>query len=290
MCSSEPPTPSQPSTTPGSSQPAGGTSVPCHPACSLTSQTVATSPSDRARTKLGVGEEVTLTVTGNPATWTISGGGTLSPSSGTHSSVTFTADDNAGSVTITAAGSGCSCSNPITFNVVRPANWTMKRKTGTNLKHSAGRPDCGWKGIVYLHPDDVNFYNLQICEEDSQAVATGSYSVFNGVWHGRYPPPDRLGPWIPIVSHSDADGSGYGGTDTVYSGDPQASRTGSAPPFTTGNMHFPITRKWRIGGTGTAHDFPVVRQEHEIFANGRCESNKAGNPEHTMHNDPPSTY
>ncbi len=257
--------------------------------CTITSETVATSPADRARKRIAVGEEVKLTVSPGPATWAItSGGGTLSPSSGSHTTVTYTAGDTAGSVTITATPStGGSCT--ITLTVVAPATWTMKRKSGTNLKHSAGRPDCGWKGIVYVHPDDVNFYNIEIREKDSQAVADGSYSVFNDVWHGNYPLPDRVGPWIPIVSHTDADGSGYGGADSVYSGDPGAARTGAAPPFTVGTMYFPITRQWKVG-TGAAHDFAVIRQEHEIFDDGKCESRKAGNTESRMYNDPASNY
>ena len=55
---------------------------PCHPPCTIASQTFKHSPSNRARTKLGVGEEVTITVTGNPAAWAISegDGGRISPS------------------------------------------------------------------------------------------------------------------------------------------------------------------------------------------------------------------
>jgi hypothetical protein len=78
--------------------------------CTITSLTIATSPLNRARTKIGVGEEVELTVNPGPATWAItSGSGTLNPSSGSNTKVTFTAGDTAGSVTITATGSGCSC-------------------------------------------------------------------------------------------------------------------------------------------------------------------------------------
>src|ERR1043165_7395823 len=105
MCKTETKTPPKPSTTPGNSQPSGGATNSCHPNCTLASETIATSPTNRARTKIGVGEEVKLTVTGNPATWAItSGGGTLSPNTGARNSVTFTADDNAASVTITATG------------------------------------------------------------------------------------------------------------------------------------------------------------------------------------------
>ncbi len=257
----------------------------CPKACTITSETFRSSPANRARTKIGVGEEVTLTVTPGPATWTVAGAaGTLTPNSGSHSSVTLTAQDVAGSVTITANAAGCSCA--ITFTVVEPANWTMKRVSG--IKHANGRPDCGWQGNFYIHPNDVNFYNVNIREKDSQAVTTGSYNVFSGVWHGNYPPPDQASAWLSLTSHTDADGTKAAGTDSVYSGDPAAA-AGAAVPFNVGTMHFPITLQWKVG-TGAAKNFPIVRQEHEIYANGACESRKGGNTERKLFSEPTSSY
>jgi hypothetical protein len=77
--------------------------------------------------------------------------------------------------------------------------------------------------------------------------------------------------------------------DSIYTGDPGAAVTGSKPPFTTGSGYFPITMQWRIGA-GNARDFPVTRQEDEIFAVGQCESRKGSNTESTMYNDPTSSY
>jgi len=201
--------------------------------------------------------------------------------------VSFTAGDTAGSVTITATGSGCSCT--ITCTVVEPSGWTMIRQQSTNLQHTHGRPDCGWKGMTFFHPDDVNFYRVEDREKDSQAVATGSYLSFHGVWHGTYPPPDRVSGWFPLVRHT-AGGTTDDAPDEIYSGDPGAGDTGAATPFTPGKMHFPITLQWRVVGSSNVHDLPVVRQEHEIFANGRCESRKGSHTEHTMHSDATSSF
>ena len=270
-----------------SAEPGARTTTSC-PKCTITSQTVATSPTDRTRTRIGVGEEVELTVNPGPATWSItSGRGNLNPNRGNHTTVTYTASDTAGSVTITATGASCSCT--ITFTVVEPVSWTMKRKSGTNLRHNHGRPDCGWKGTFFIHPNDVNFYNIEFRERDSQYVGTGSYSSYTGDYHGNYPPPQRVSQWLPVTSHSSSDGSTPAGTDTVYTGDPGSSVTGTAPPFTVGSGYFPITMQWRVG-TGSAKNFSVTRQEDEIFANGRCESRKGGHTEHTMYNDPTRTY
>jgi type VI secretion system secreted protein VgrG len=291
MCKSETKTPPKPSTTPSSSKPAGGTAESCHPACTLSSQTVATSPANRARKKIGVGEEVKLTVKGNPATWTLaSGTGTLSPAAGAQASVKFTADDKAGSVTIKAVGSGCSCSNSITLTIVKPSDWTMKRQPNTKLKHTKGWPDCGWKGIMYVHPDDVNFYRIETREKDSLSVADGSYTDFNGVYHGNYPLPDQASVWFAITRHSETDGSTDDAPDEIYSGYTGEAATGKAPPFKVGKMHFPITIQWRITGGATIHDFPIIRQEHEIFTTGKCESRKGGLTEKTEYNDPTSTF
>lgn len=276
--------PSNPAAGPTPSATGGSSTTGC-PGCTITSQTVATSPANRARTRIGVGEEVRLTVSPGPATWAItSGTGSLNPRRGSHTTVTYTAGDTAGSVTITATGSGCTCT--ITFTVVAPSSWTMIRKPHTNLKHTNGRPDCGWLGVMDIHPNDVNFYNVETRELNSQFSGSRSYSSFTGAWH--QPASQTESAWFQITQHSASNGSRVAMNDNIYTGDPGSAATGTAPPFTTGTGHFPITWQWKVG-TGSAHNFPVTRQEAEIFANGRCESRKGGNTEHTMYNDPTST-
>lgn len=257
--------------------------------CTVSSQTVKTSPANRARTKIGVGEEVDLTVDPAPATWAItSGSGTLTPSTGSRATVRFMADDNAGNVTITATGAGCSCT--ISFTVVTPANWTMKRKSGTNVQHEKGKIQCYWKGNTYYHPDDVNFYNIQTREKDSQAVGTGCKIGSNGVWHGKYPEPDRVSDWLTIVGHTEADGSKESGVDTVGTGDPGVAARGAAPPFKTGTVHFDIVLQWKVVGSANVHDMTAQPQEAEIFSDGHCESRKGGNTERTMYTDETTDY
>jgi hypothetical protein len=143
---------------------------------------------------------------------------------------------------------------------------------------------------MFVHPNDVNFYNVEVREVDSQCVAHGSYTGFANLWHGSYPPPDRVSGWLTITmaNHTDTDGSKVNSRDNIYTGDPGAAATGAAPPFTAGDHHFPITFQWHVG-SGTAHNFTAVRQEAEIFTTGRCESRKGGNTEDTQHSDPTST-
>lgn len=277
--------PTPPTSGASSGKSTDGGSGSCPTPCTITSQTVATSPANRARTRIGVGEEVELTVNPAPATWAItSGGGTLTPNSGNQTTVTYTADDAAGPVTITATGAGCTCS--ITLTVVQPASVSMERKAGTNLEHTNGWPDCGWLGKQWIHPDDINFYNIERREVDSKSVGTGSYTSFNGNFHGGYT--GGFGPWSGVNVHDPAKGSQAAMTDHIYSGYTGSVAVGTAPPFTVGTAHFPIVYQWRVG-TGAVHDFPGIRQEHEIFATGRCESRKGGNTEHALYSDPTST-
>lgn len=212
----------------------------------------------------------------------MSGAGTLSPRSGT--TVTFTAGDKTKSVTITASTRTCSCS--ITFTIVKPRSWTQKLIPGT-VGHEAGRPHCRWKGTWFVHPNDVNFYNVQVREKDSQYVGRGSYTPFTGDWHSENFIPDE-GPdsWSRITSHTDADGSEAAIEDVIDTGDPGEEWTGAAPPFNVGYGYFPITMQWRvirrgvdgsIVGKGAAIDFPTTLQEDEIVdEDGLCVSSKGG--------------
>lgn len=285
--------PTPPSTGSGTSK-VGSAKTSCTTKkCTITSKTIASSPSNRARTRIAVGEEVELTVSPGTATWSISTGtGKLSSTSGTK--VTFTADDKAGSVNITANSSGCSCK--IQFTIVIPSSFTMKREPGTNLKHTRNRPNCGWFGVIFVHSNDVNFYNIQVREKDSKCVSSGSHSVFKGLPHGRYPPPDYASSWLTISmsTHSSSDGSKVNTSDNIDTGDPGIAAGavpphGTAPPFIAGEHHYPITFQWRVKGKTSIYDFPVVRQEAEVFTNGKCESRKGGNTEPTMYSDPTST-
>jgi hypothetical protein len=229
---------------------------PCTP-CTLSSETVAKSPADRTRTKIGIGEEVDITVSpGESVTWSVTGGGKVSPTSGTKTR--FTAHERVSTSTVTATRSdGCKCT--IVFTVIEPTNFTMKMRPGTKT-HPSGRPQVAWKGQIFVHPNDVNFYRVEVREKDSQYVGTGSYKKYTGDWHGNYPPPDRVSDWLtlPMADHTDADGNKVSGQDTVDTGDPGAAVTGSKPPFKVGSGYFPIVWQWHVG-SGSAKDFPEAR-------------------------------
>jgi hypothetical protein len=249
------------------------TSTTCS-ACTITSQTLASDPADRSRTTIGVGEEVTLTVSPGPATWAVSGGGTVSPSSGT--SLTFRAGDRAGCATVTATGGSGSCS--ISFTVVEPSGIKMSRTS--LVRHKKGKPDCGFLARPYVLPDTVSFQNIEVREKNSKATATGYFSPFNNITH--QPATQTESDWYTVQECCTGLGSPADCHDQIYSGY-------TNKPVGVGLMTFPITWEFRVGG-GAEKAMPDFEQRHEVTATGDCTTSKGGASETTHLNDEDSGY
>src|SRR5260221_1480776 len=111
--------------------------------CSITSLTVANVPSTRARTKVGVGEAVTLTFSDGSASWTTTA---WSLSATTGSSVTWTAPQDAASVTITAKGDKWTAT--IAFSVMKPSGVRIIQEPLTGVWHVHNTGSVGFKGIA----------------------------------------------------------------------------------------------------------------------------------------------
>lgn len=161
----------------------------------ITSQTVATVPSTRTRTTVGVGETVNLTCTGGTGTptWSLNpAAGTLSGTSG--ATVTYTAPDRANTVVITAtAGSAAT----ITFTIVEPSSVTFKRRPNTLGHHTINHASTGVVADVYIMPANVSFENILVQESDVNAVGTGCFQAFyasNPTGHSPNATPSTVGP------------------------------------------------------------------------------------------------
>lgn len=144
----------------------GGNPTPCD----ITSQTTATVPANRARTTIGVGEQVVITSNGGG----LSASGTGGTLSGSASGSTLTAAATGGTVTIRAAQRGKVCTaNTMQFTVIAPStaiyNWNG------NVAHDQGKADIGKWGKVYFVPDSVNFSALSFQELAGTETATGSW-------------------------------------------------------------------------------------------------------------------
>jgi hypothetical protein len=156
----------------------------------LVSQCVATTPSDRARTNLGVGEQVSLSfypaLPTTNVSWSATGGGLAV----TNNSLTnlFTAPDNATNVTVTATIG----SLPVKFyfKVFAPTGAVLENIPGT-LTTSTNPLGVFCYAYWYVKPDSVSFYNVKIAEGFTNATATGYFDSvchWNNLLHTPGPP------------------------------------------------------------------------------------------------------
>jgi hypothetical protein len=251
----------------------GGAVAPCHCAnAKVTSQTVATVPSNRARTRLGVGESTLLTYSLGAATWTMSPpdpeGGSLSSTSG--ASVTYTAPDRATSVTITATGGGCT--KTITLTIVEPSSIRMERRPGTRGNHTINTASVGFIADIYVLPADVSFEHCSYLESEVDAVGTGCFQQFyanNHVGHHPNTSPIPIGP--PV---SDTSGSKVNGFDKIAASGSKCN----------GGWTWSIPWLFRVGG-GTDKQFTTVDQVVAITAAGAADISKAGASNHANSGD-----
>jgi hypothetical protein len=133
-------------------------------ATKVVSKTVATTPADRTRKKIGIGEEVTVST--DPATaaaWTVAGGGSLAPAAG--NSTTFTASKSASKSTVKATVG----TNAITadFDVVAPDG--IKSTVSSNPSLGTPGPPNNQIGSETIfdctvQPATVSFYRVEFRE------------------------------------------------------------------------------------------------------------------------------
>jgi outer membrane protein OmpA-like peptidoglycan-associated protein len=221
----------------------------------ITSETVLTTPGSRARTTIGVGEQVTLThSSGDPTTAWATTAGTLSAAVG--ATTILTAPDTARAVTVTAGGAS------IRFNVLAPTSVFMERQPGSVVKHNQNFPDSGLLLDVFLLPDNVNFRNVRYRELDVTGVPFppgGAYSC--NTFSGGHCAPAGLGP-CPDKEVLDLVVAGKGSKsrlgDCAYSG-----HCGGSPPFSSGGIFLIIPYEYRVGG-GPFRAITSVLQMHTL--------------------------
>jgi hypothetical protein len=258
-----------PSTSANPASPGGAAAEPCPCTnATITSETLATVPSNRARTRLGVGESTRLTFSLGEAQWSMNlpdlEGGTLSSTSG--ATIVYTAPDRATSVTITATGSGCT--KTIQFTIVEPSSIRMQRRPGTLGNHTINRASVGFIADIYVLPADVSFEHCSYLEEEVDAVGTGCFQQYYASHHvGHHPntSPIPIGP--PV---SDTSGSKVNGYDKIA----------ASADSCDGGWTWSIPWKFRVGG-GIDKRFTTVAQVVAITAAGAADISKAGASNHS---------
>jgi hypothetical protein len=165
----------------------------------FTSFCTATNPANRARTVLGVGEEVAFSFAPQlpiPLIWTVSEGGV---STRTNWSTTFTAPSNAAIVTVMASARGATLTN--IFTVLEPTGVDHAQLLSTESLRF-GVPAAGMYLRPFMAPTSVSFYRIK-CKE----VGLDATNVW-GFYLGLTNPPSKLShlthgagtnDWIPIM-------------------------------------------------------------------------------------------
>ena len=226
----------------------------------LVSQCVATTPTNQARTTIGVGEQVnlnfspTLSVTYSNVVWSTTGG-SLSYTNGT--SDFFTAPSSATTVTITATVFG----KPITktFKVIEPTGIDHAQITGTN-SYPLGAAGAGMTNTIWIAPTSVSFYRVSVLEIGEDA--TNIWGFFSQ--------------WTPQqLHHSTAD---------KWTALNQANQFKDAANFgsysswgTGGGFTWNIPERWQVTGSGVTNSMTGCAQIFSIDVNGAASIDKYGN-------------
>ena len=231
--------------------------------------TVATTPADMERTTLGTCEEVDITACSSTATWTVTGGGTVSPASGM--STLFTAPEAPGAciVTATFAGGG---THSVTFTVVKPSGVSMTVADTNYPVMVPGRQGAGMHTDILITPTTVSFYNIQIEEIPGPASNMTGYFTDYLTAH----------PGADFSHHPYATGATNGwanvGQDNMVIGQDDASFSGYPAPWYAGGWDWVIPWFYRCRGTaGNGSLIVNVTQSFRILGtNGTSTVSKAG--------------
>lgn len=237
------------------------------------SETVATSPSNRKRKTIGVGEEVNLST--NPAilvTWSISGGGSVFPASGI--TTKFTAGDRTATSVIKATVSSSELAT--SFSVIEPSGVVILREPGTGIFHIQGTPSVGFNGRPYITPANVSFSKILIQEGSVNAVTTGYFAYQNGDNH-------PVGEWISLTSTVTASGTKVNGVDTIQGG------SDNHKPYINGGFTWAIPWSFKVG-TGVAKVFATVNHVKTVDDTGKMTISKGGTSVSAALDDPTSNY
>jgi hypothetical protein len=256
---------------------------------------------NRSLVRFGIGEVVDLSFTTNPPgrsaasfgglAWVVTTGNNLIAlvnDAGNTGTGHFTCKSQAGTVKLELRTAGNPAQTKISkqFVIVRPSGATMALAAGYNTYHDQGVPSAGFKGAIYLHPNDVSFANTEFRESGANYVGTGifkraevtkqelalSYDTIHPV----------LGSWVRMNAGDDATtGSMLNGIDTV-----------STSTSVVGQGTFAWTIPWLVRVVGSTEEIRVAEAVHSVTTDafGNMTITKAGATLQKNINDPTSAY
>jgi hypothetical protein len=131
----------------------------------IQSETQATIPNDRTRTKLGIGEEVTVSAA-KTVTWSVAGGGSVSPIGGKNTIFTASKSRSRPIVKATVGKNACI----LGFSVIAPngMKYSADNADAGGWPHTLGPPNNfignGRAFPITIQPTTVSFYNVEFRE------------------------------------------------------------------------------------------------------------------------------
>ena len=224
----------------------------------IKSETVALYPTNRARTEVGVAEQVDIKIQPDPGgvTWSVSGGGSLTETSGYETR--FIASSNASTCPVTINFSGHSITK--NFGVVEPAG-VVAATISSRASYPVGEAGAGmWLAPVVIGPTNVSFYQVEMTEVGQNATNCIGYFLWVNP-----PPPHIPRDWVPLnPANQWADEAKIRGHHV-------------APPWSNGGrFEWPIPAQWRIGATGSTNTMPGWNQVFDLDADGTVRIHKFG--------------
>ena len=223
---------------------------------------------NRSRTTLGVGEQVSLYFTPTPwfvFDWTTTGGG-LSQTNDV--STTFTAPSNAApSVTVTATIRGGKSFSFPAFTVVEPQGIDHAQITGTN-HYDVGVAGVGMTTSAWIAPTSVSFYRVNIMEVGEDATNISGYFT----------------QWTPQqLHHSTADHWTQLNTENQFQD--EAFHSSYSSPWTSGSFMWDIPARWQVTSSGVTNSMSGWNQTALIDASGTMTVQKFGHSATRTTND-----
>jgi len=227
----------------------------------IVTETVATSPPNRARKTIGVGEEVKLSLVPEGLSgvlWNVTeGGGQVSGYTG--DTITFTAPDRTAVAVINATTDAGTTLDSITLNIIQPQGILFENMSGPFGSSFPNQSffHVAYGADVYFQPDSVNFYNIAVCEGGAQTQTPPGYFADHPFdphdsWEDS---PRPLGPGAVWVSGKGTRGNWEQG-DTI-------SGYAAEQPFTDGYAYWDIVWSYKVG-TGSLEQIATVRQDFRL--------------------------
>jgi hypothetical protein len=235
----------------------------------LYSQTVATTPTNRDRGTLGVGEQVNLGF--QPALpvygyWSCSTG---SVSQAYYYSTVFTAPSNAAEATVTfkyVSSAGRMVVLTTNFTVVEPTGVDHADFVEYYSYSSTSLAGAGVHLRPYIGPTNVSFYRVQVMEVGEAASSLSGYFTTNNA-------PSHIGNGAGAWIQLDYDNHWLGDYDWAKSYDWSPPWTGTN--WSGGSYTWNIPAVWQIGN-GPTNSMNAWNQVHTLNANGTMQVTKFG--------------